>query len=89
MDPSRSTAALDGVLFGGYDKVKFKGDLIAIPMQPDSWFSQVTTINDGRLYTLHFKRPTFGLVQQRSPFDVIDLPPASGWGSGSQTLVLC
>jgi hypothetical protein len=78
MDPSRPTAALDGaILFGGYDKAKFKGDLIAIPMQPDSWFSQVTTINDGCLYTLHFKRPTLGLVQQRSPFDVIDDPESS------------
>jgi hypothetical protein len=31
-------------LFGGYDKAKFKGDLIAIPMQPDSQSGQVTTM---------------------------------------------
>ncbi|KAN0077578.1 Aspartic peptidase domain containing protein [Elaphomyces granulatus] len=38
-------AAPDGsILFGGYDKAKFKGDLTAVPMQPDSQSGQVTTM---------------------------------------------
>jgi len=37
-------AANGAVLFGGYDQAKFKGDLTAVPMQPDSRFGQVTSM---------------------------------------------
>jgi len=45
-------------LFGGYDKAKFKGDLIAIPMQPDSRFSQVTTMMVVCTYFVFSDRPS-------------------------------
>lgn len=37
-------AANGAVLFGGFDQAKFKGDLIAVPMQPDSQSGQVTSM---------------------------------------------
>lgn len=32
------------ILFGGYDKGKFKGDLIAMPIQPDAQSGQITSM---------------------------------------------
>jgi hypothetical protein len=37
-------AETGSILFGGYDKGKFKGDLIAMPIQPDSQSGQITSM---------------------------------------------
>ncbi|KAJ5377433.1 uncharacterized protein N7496_004842 [Penicillium cataractarum] len=37
-------AETGNILFGGYDKGKFKGDLIAMPIQPDAQSGQITSM---------------------------------------------